>query len=102
MDDGGLLDPIDETGERDLPPIDQLHGLEVRDAEGERIGSVAEVVTDSTGGLVNYLAVGMGWFGTRRHMVPVADVRLGNDGAGDFLSLPYGEDVVRELPVHEP
>ena len=44
MDDGGLLDPIDETGERELPPIDQLAGLEVRDAEGERIGSVAEVV----------------------------------------------------------
>ena len=40
MDDGGLLDPIDETGERELPPIDQLAGLEVRDVEGERIGSV--------------------------------------------------------------
>ncbi len=102
MDDPSLLDPVDDTGRRPLPPIDQLEGMEVRDAAGERIGSVAEVVTDTTGELVRFLAVGTGWFGNRRHMVPVDDVRLGNDGAGDFLALPYGEDAVRELPLQEP
>lgn len=99
MDDGGeLLDPIDETGDRPLPPVDDLVGMEVRDVEGERVGSVDQVVTDTTGDLVRYLAVGVGWLGTRRHMVPVDDVRLGNDGAGDFLALPYGEEAVRALP----
>ena len=101
MDDPSLLDPVDDTGRRPLPPIDQLVGLEVRDAAGERIGSVAEVRADTTGRLVRHLAVGLGWLGTKRHMVPVDDVRLGNDGAGDFLLLPYGEEVVRELPVHD-
>ena len=101
MDDGGLLDPIDETGERELPPTDQLVGMEVRDADGERVGTVAEAVTDRTGARVRDLVVGVGWFGNRRHMIPVDDVRLGNDGAGDFLSLPYGEATIREMPVQE-
>ena len=102
VDDPSLLDPVDDTGRRPLPPIDQLAGLEGRAAGGERVGTVAVVVTDTTGELVRHLVVGTGWFGNRRHMVPVDDVRLGNDGAGDFLLLPYGEEVVRELPVHEP
>jgi sporulation protein YlmC with PRC-barrel domain len=102
MDDPSLLDPVDDTGRRPLPPVDQLVGLEVRADAGERVGSVAEVVTDTTGERVRRLVVGTGWFGKERHLVPVDDVRLGNDGAGDFLVLPYGGDAVRELPVHEP
>ncbi len=102
MDDPSLLDPLDDTGRRPLPPIDQLVGLEVRDAAGERVGSVAEAVTDTTDERVRRLVVGTGWFGNRRYLVPIHDVRLGNDGAGDFLLVPYGGDAVRELPLHEP
>ena len=102
MDDPSLLDPVNDTGRRALPPIDRLVGLGVRDRAGERVGSVAEVVTDATGERVRRLVVGTGWFGNRRRLVPVDDVRLGNDGAGDFLVLPHGADAVRELPVHEP
>jgi hypothetical protein len=101
MGDGDeLLDPVDETGRRPLPPVGLLAGLEVRDPAGERVGTVAEAVTDAAGEVTD-LAVGTGWF-SGRHLVPADDVRLGNDGAGDFLVLPYGEDRVRELPVQEP
>ena len=62
---------------------------------------VAEAVTDRAGAHVRSVVVGTGWFGNRRHMIPADDVRLGNDGAGDFLSLPYGEATIRELPVQE-
>src|SRR5262245_55538516 len=100
MEDGGLLDPVDETGRRPLPPVELLEGLEVRDAGGEKVGTVAEAVTDAAGA-VTHLAVATGWL-SGRHQVPAGDALLGNDGAGDFLVLPYGEDVIRELPVQEP
>ena len=101
MDDPGLLDPIDETGRRPLPPIGELTGMEVRDLAGERVGKVADAYTDTTGGMVRYLAVATGWFGTKRHMIPADDVRLGNDGAGDFLALPYDQALLREGPSSE-
>jgi sporulation protein YlmC with PRC-barrel domain len=101
MDDGGLLDPIDETGRRALPPVGELIGLEVRDVAGERVGKVADAYTDTTGEMVRYVAVSTGWFGTRRHMIPADELRLGNDGAGDFLSLPYDQALLREGPSSE-
>ena len=96
-----ILDPIDESGTRPLPPIDTLGGMEVRDASGERVGSVADAYTDTTGTFVRYLAVATGWFGTRRHMVPVDDVHLANDGAGDYLVLPYDAERLKQGPSSE-
>ena len=55
--------------------------------------------TDSEGGYVRYLAVKTGWFGTKRHMVPVDDVRVESDGDDEYLVLPYDKDHLREGPT---
>jgi hypothetical protein len=85
-----------------LPPFDQLGGMEVRDTSGESIGRVSDAYTDSSGRYARYLAVSTGWFGTKRHVVPVDDVRLEGDGTDAYLVLPYGTDQLRDAPAYEP
>ena len=84
-----------------LPPIDQLEGMEVRDAAGEKVGKVDDSYTDTGGAYVRYLAVTTGWFGTERHMIPVDDVRVESDGDHTYLAVPYAKDHLREAPTHE-
>lgn len=84
-----------------LPALEQLEGLEVRDVSGDKVGTVADAYTDTTGTNVRYLAVATGWFGTTRHMVPVEDIRIENDGTGDYLVLPYDRDQLKNGPAFE-
>jgi hypothetical protein len=84
-----------------LPPIDQLEGMEVRDAAGDKIGKVDDAYTDSGGAYVRYLAVTTGWFGTKRHMIPVDDVRAESDGDRTYLAVPYTKDQLRDAPTHD-
>ena len=43
------------------------------------------------------MAVKTGWFGTKRHMIPIDDVRM----EGDHLIVPYDKDHLREGPTFE-
>ena len=81
-----------------LPPLENLEGMEVRDVSGDKIGKVDDSYTDTGGGYVRYLAVKTGWFGTKRHMIPVDDVGLEGDGDDAYLVLPYDKDHLREGP----
>ena len=83
-----------------LPPIDQLEGIEVRDAAGDKIGKVDDAYTDTGGAYVRYLAVTTGWFGTKRHMIPVDDVRVESDGDRTYLAVPYTKEQLRDAPTH--
>ena len=83
-----------------LPPIDQLEGIEVRDAAGDKIGRVDDPYTDTGGAYVRYLAVTTGWFGTKRHMIPVDDVRVESDGDRAYLVVPYTKEQLRDAPTH--
>jgi hypothetical protein len=78
-----------------------VDSLEVRDASGEKVGTVADAYTDLSGSHVRYLAVATGWFGTKRHLIPLDDVRFENDGAGDYLVLPYDKDLLEGGPTYE-
>jgi sporulation protein YlmC with PRC-barrel domain len=82
-----------------LPPLEDLEGMEVRDINGEKVGKVDDSYTDTGGTYVRYLAVKTGWFGSKRHMIPVDDVRLEGEGTDDaYLVLPYDKDNLREGP----
>jgi len=85
-----------------LPPLDELEGMEVYDINGDRVGKVSHVYTDSIAGHVRYLAIATGWFGMRHHTVPVDDVRTEIDGDDAFLMLPYDEDTLKEGPSYDP
>ena len=95
------IGPEGYSDSTNLPPIDQLDGMEVRDATGEKIGKVDDSYTDTGGAYVRYLAVTTGWFGTKRHMIPVDDVRVESDGDHTYLAVPYAKDHLREAPTHE-
>ncbi len=83
-----------------LPPVERLNGLEVCDVAGERIGTVEDTYTDTEGSFVRYLAVKIGWLGTRRQMIPIDDVHI-EYGSDDepFLTVPYERDQMREGPA---
>ena len=84
-----------------MPPLDELEGMEVRDSSGEKIGKVDDVYTDTGGGYVRYLAVKTGWFGSKRHMIPVDDARVESDGEDTYLTVPYAKDDLRDAPTHD-
>ena len=84
-----------------LPPLDELEGMEVRDSSGDKIGKVEDSYTDSQGSYVRYLAVKTGWFGAKRHMIPIDDVHLESDSDEAYLTVPYTKDQLREAPTHD-
>jgi hypothetical protein len=81
----------------DLPTMDRLEGTEVRDSSGDKIGTVEDSYTDEGGTYLRYLAVKTGWLGTKRHMIPIDDVRM----EGDYLVVPYRAEELREGPAFE-
>jgi len=97
----GHIGPEDYPESTMLPSMDRLEGMEVRDSAGEKIGTVEDSYTDSQGSYLRYLAVSTGWFGTKRHMIPVDDIRIEDDGRESYLAVPYGKDQLREGPSFE-
>lgn len=85
----------------DLPSVDALVGLDVCDVAGEKIGTVADAYTETDAGDLRYLAVATGWLGVKRHLIPIDDVRLEDDGEDRFLVLPYEKELLREGPAFD-
>ena len=81
--------------------FESFDGMEVRDSEGDKVGTVDDVYTDERGGYVRYLAVKTGWIKTKRHMIPVDDVRMEGDGGDAYLALPYTQEQLREGPAFD-
>lgn len=98
---GADIGPESYTDSTSLPALDRLNGMEVRDLDGSKVGTVDDTYTDTQGGYVRYLAVKTGLLGTKRHMVPVDDVRMEGDGDEGYLVLPYDKDRLREGPTHD-
>jgi sporulation protein YlmC with PRC-barrel domain len=90
-------------GNTALPPLDRLEGMKVCDVNGDKIGKVEDVYSDPDGTSARYLAVQTGWLGTKRHMIPVDDVRLQvGDGSDDpYLAVPYSKDIIEEGPAYD-
>jgi hypothetical protein len=71
-----------------------LRGRTVYAADGERIGTVDEVLEDDRGA-AQYLEVTTGWRGGARHVIPVYDLR----DSDDDLTLPYTRSQLEEAPT---
>jgi sporulation protein YlmC with PRC-barrel domain len=84
-----------------LPSFEDLEGMEVRDVDGDKIGKVEDSYTDESGGYARYLAVKTGWFGGKRHVIPVDDVRVERDGDDAFLRVPYTRGELEAAPTYE-
>jgi hypothetical protein len=99
--DETIIGPESYSEQTRLPRLEDLGGLEVRDRNGDKIGKVDDTYTDERGGFARYLAVKTGWFGTKRHMIPVDDVTMESDGDDRYLVVPYDKDHLREGPTFE-
>jgi sporulation protein YlmC with PRC-barrel domain len=73
-----------------------LEGRTVYSSDGEKLGKVDSVLTDDRGA-PQYLEVRSGWFGTRRHTVPISGIQR----AGDDLTLPYTKSMLESAPTFE-
>ena len=99
--DRSHIGPENYSETTDIPAMDQLEGMDVRDADGDKVGTVEDSYTDAERGHLRYLAVKSGWFGTKRHMIPIDDVRVERDGNDTYLVLPYDKDRLRAAPAHD-
>lgn len=85
-----------------LPPsMDQLASMKVRDMNGGKIGTVDDSYTDAQGPYLRYVAVKTGWFGTKRHLIPIDDVYVESEGRDTHLVVPYTKEQLREGPTFE-
>ena len=78
------------TGER----IEKLHGIDVYDRKGDKIGSVDELFVDEQTGQPEWIGLGTGFFGTKRVLVPFQGADVREDG----VFVPYDKDRVKDTP----
>jgi PRC-barrel domain len=96
LDERAHIGPEGYSESTTVPSMDRLEGMKVKDVNGDKIGTVDDSYTGPQGYL-RYLAVKTGWFGTKRHMIPIDDVHL----EGDHLVVPYDKDDLREGPTFD-
>jgi uncharacterized protein (TIGR02271 family) len=74
--------------------IDQLEGRPVIGADGQKIGSVADVYFDKDTHRPEWVLVATGLFGTKHSFVPITTASTTADG----LSVPFTKDQVKDAP----
>src|SRR5215210_2336589 len=74
--------------------IDQLEGRPVIGADGQKIGSVADVYYDKDTQRPEWALVATGLFGTKHSFVPITTASTTADG----LSVPFSKDQVKDAP----
>jgi uncharacterized protein (TIGR02271 family) len=73
-------------------------GHTVIDADGDKIGKVADIYFDEETDQPEWLAVSTGLFGTRVSFVPLA----GATARGDDLAVPFTKETVKDAPNADP
>ncbi|GAA2879752.1 photosystem reaction center subunit H [Actinoplanes cyaneus] len=73
--------------------IHTLHGRDVYDNDGDKIGTAGQVWTDAAG-LPTWVSVRTGLFGLNESLVPLQDADL----AGDRLVVPFDKATVKDAP----
>ena len=74
-------------------------GRDVRDADGEKIGSLGDVFLDSETDLPAWAGVRTGLFGRRESYVPLDEVAEDEDGE---LRVPFRAELVKDAPQIDP
>lgn len=74
--------------------LQELRGEPVYDSGGKKIGKVEGIYHDWQTGEPEWIALGAGFFGKKRLLVPVR----GASADGDGVSVPYSKDKVQDSP----
>jgi len=89
-------------GTASLPATDDLVGRPVFDADGEKVGNIDGLYLDPQDGSVRYLAIETGWFGERRHVIPIEDVTARGSDPDKEILLPYSRRTLSLAPTFVP
>lgn len=76
---------------------DRLKGKTVYASDGEKLGTIDDVLVDR-GGQPRYVQIKSGWFGTKRHSLPIEGLQ---ETDGDDLTTRYTSEQLRSAPVHD-
>ncbi len=76
---------------------DRLEGRKVVSSDGEKVGKVDGVLTDDRG-MPQYLEIKTGWFGSKRHAVPIQQVQGSLEDDGDLV-VPYTKEQLENAPT---
>lgn len=71
-----------------------LIGARVEDADGEKVGTVEQILVDPSTGLVNWASVRTGLFGMSETFVPLAEAAE----VGGTLRIPYAKAFIKDAP----
>lgn len=94
-----LLDSIREPR---LADLDEVLGKRVRDAEGETIGRLRQLVFDPISGQIAYGIIGIGGFlGFAEELVVVPWGALRRDSKADRIVLPASAARLKQAPRHD-
>jgi uncharacterized protein (TIGR02271 family) len=83
-----------------MPQLDELQtwrGRDVRDPDGDKIGSIEDIYLDEQTGRPEWLAVKTGLFGSKISFVPVGEATA----TGDGVQVPYSKAQVKDSPNAE-
>src|SRR4051794_29212666 len=69
-------------------------GRTVLGANGEKIGKIADLYDDDSGGQPVFATVDTGLFGTRTSFVPLTEAQVN----GETVTVPYTKDQVKDAP----
>ena len=78
----------------DQQELGSVAGRDVYGADGEKIGSVAQVYQDDRTGQPAWLTVHTGLFGMNESFVPLRDASV----TGDRVEVPYDKSTVKDAP----
>jgi hypothetical protein len=73
-------------------------GSPVISSDGERVGVIEEIFEDVDGGMPEWIGLGSGVFYARRHLVPLQDVAVNDDGVH---VVRYTKDTIKDAPEAE-
>ena len=74
--------------------IDRIFGSDVRDADGDKIGTAGQVYVDDETGEPAWVTVRTGLFGTRESFVPLAEAYFSEHG----LTVPFDKGFIKDAP----
>jgi len=83
-----------------MPQLQELttwRGRDVRDSDGDKIGTVEDIYLDEQTGQPEWLAVKTGLFGSKISFVPTAEAASDGDG----VRVPYSKSQVKDSPNAE-
>lgn len=89
-------------GTANLPATEDLVGRPVFSENDEKIGTIDGLYLDPADGAARYLAIETGWFGTRRHVVPIDDVTARGTDPDKEILLPYSRETLSLGPTFGP